>query len=187
MYQSYYMPYGFNIPPMSYGVPLRGAMPGISGMRGFGGIPNLGRSAAGLSGGLGRSLGGAGASRGLGLLGRLRGGASFFRNINWGSLFNNASRALGAVNQAIPLVKQAGPMMSNMKSMLRVASIFKDETDPAPRHHRKKNTSYNNNVNTTINNDNTVDSHITSNITNNMDINSNLSNDNEYAPHFFVS
>lgn len=52
------------------------------------------------------------------------------KSINWGGLLNNASKTLGVVNQAIPLVKQAGPMFNNMKSMMRLASIFKDETDP---------------------------------------------------------
>lgn len=55
------------------------------------------------------------------------------KSINWGGLLNNASKTLGVVNQAIPLVKQAGPMFNNMKSMMRLASIFKDETDNYPR------------------------------------------------------
>ena len=29
----------------------------------------------------------------------------------------------------IPIIKQAGPMISNMRSMVKLASIFKDETD----------------------------------------------------------
>jgi len=68
------------------------------------------------------------ATRGPGLFSSLR-GASLFRGINWGGLLNNAQRALGVVNQAIPLVRQVGPMFNNMKSMLKLASIFKDETD----------------------------------------------------------
>lgn len=51
------------------------------------------------------------------------------RGINWSGMLNNASKALGVVNQAIPVVKQVGPMMNNMKSMLKIASAFKDETD----------------------------------------------------------
>ena len=65
--------------------------------------------------------------RGFGLF-RTR-GVNFFKNINWGTLFNNTSKALGVVNQALPIVKQAGPMFNNMRSMLRVASAFKDVTD----------------------------------------------------------
>ncbi len=81
-----------------------------------------------------------------GLFRSLRGGTSLFRGINWGSLFNNASRALGVVNQAIPLVKQAGPMFNNMKSMLKLASIFKDETDDDYRKNKDKTTVNNNNI-----------------------------------------
>ena len=73
-------------------------------------------------------------ARGLGLLGRLRGGMGVFRGINWGTLINNASRALGVVNQTIPLVKQAGPLFNNVRSMVRLASIFKEETDNDSQH-----------------------------------------------------
>lgn len=54
------------------------------------------------------------------------------RGINWSTLLGNASRALNVVNQAIPIVKEAGPMINNMKSMIKIASIFKDETDTTP-------------------------------------------------------
>ena len=69
------------------------------------------------------------APRGLGLFRNIGRNTGLFKSINWGSLFNNTSKALGVVNQAIPIVKQAGPMFNNMKSMLRVASAFKDVTD----------------------------------------------------------
>lgn len=70
------------------------------------------------------------AARGTGMLSKL---GLAGKSINWGGLLNNASKTLGVVNQAIPLVKQAGPMFNNMKSMMRLASIFKDETDNSPR------------------------------------------------------
>ena len=54
---------------------------------------------------------------------------SSIKSINWGNLLNNANRTLNVVNQTIPLVKQAGPMFNNMKSMKKLASAFKDETD----------------------------------------------------------
>lgn len=74
------------------------------------------------------------AARGTGMLSKL---GLAGKSINWGGLLNNASKTLGVVNQAIPLVKQAGPMFNNMKSMMRLASIFKDETDDAT--HRNSN------------------------------------------------
>ena len=51
------------------------------------------------------------------------------KSINWTGMINNTSKTLGIINQSIPIVKQVGPMMNNMRSILRIASIFKDETD----------------------------------------------------------
>ena len=65
-----------------------------------------------------------------GLFSRIANSLGFARNINWGSFINNTSKTLGLINQTIPLVKQAGPMFRNVKSVLKLASAFKDETDP---------------------------------------------------------
>lgn len=71
-----------------------------------------------------------GARGGLGsLLGIGRAAGTGARSLNIGGLLNNASKALGVVNQMVPIVKEVGPMMNNMRSMLKIASIFKDETD----------------------------------------------------------
>lgn len=64
-----------------------------------------------------------------GLFSRLGSSLSGIKAINWGGLINNTSKTLGIINQTIPIVRQVGPMVNNMKSMLRVASLFKDETD----------------------------------------------------------
>ncbi|MGM9881895.1 MAG: VrrA/YqfQ family protein [Bacilli bacterium] len=108
-------------------------------MRSAGNI--MGRSAAGSLGRTANANGGLRSLLGLGA----RGGLT--RGINWSSLLGNASRALGVVNQAIPIVKEVGPMMHNMKSMLKIASVFKDETDA--------NTNIRNENNTTVKKDNT--------------------------------
>lgn len=73
-----------------------------------------------------------GARAGGSLFSKLGAGLSGIKSINWGGLINNTSKTLGIINQTIPLVKQVGPMVNNMKSMLRVASLFKDETDVKP-------------------------------------------------------
>ena len=87
-----------------------------------------------LGGSMGNAMNGArvmaqGAGRGLGLFSRLGNGMQAIKGINWGGLITNASKTLNVVNQAIPLVRQVGPMFNNMKSIMRIASIFKDETD----------------------------------------------------------
>ena len=51
------------------------------------------------------------------------------RGFSFSNLLNGASKTLGVVRDAIPVVKEIGPMMNNMKSMLKIASVFKDETD----------------------------------------------------------
>ena len=66
----------------------------------------------------------------LGLGSTARGATSGFSFTN---LLNGASKTLGVVKDAIPIVKEVGPMMNNMKSMLKIASVFKDETDTSTR------------------------------------------------------
>ncbi len=72
-----------------------------------------------------RSAGGGGLRSLLGL-GRTSTGTSGF---NFTNLLNGASKTLGVVKDAIPVVKEVGPMMHNIRSMLKIASVFKDETD----------------------------------------------------------
>ena len=64
--------------------------------------------------------------RNIGVFQRLFNG---IRNVNWGGLLNNANKTLNVVNQTIPLVRQAGPMFTNLRSMLRVAKAFGNETN----------------------------------------------------------
>lgn len=109
-----------------------------------------------------------------GFLGKLGGATSAIRGINWGGLLNNASRTLGVINQAIPVVKQAGPMLNNMKSMIRLASAFKNETSPS-----KINNKSNNNLN---NIDNNVNS--TSVITKEK---KEIVSPEDYLPNFFIN
>ena len=94
-----------------------------------------------------------------GLFSRLGGSIGTLRSFNWPSLLNNASKTLGVINQAIPVVKQIGPMYNNMKSMLKIASLFKDETDPTP---RNNNTTPNNPTNN-LEKENTITSNNYSN------------------------
>lgn len=63
----------------------------------------------------------------LGLFSRI---GNTIRSVNWSGLLNGADRTLGLVNQTIPLVKEAKPMFSNMKSMVKLAKAFRNETAP---------------------------------------------------------
>lgn len=52
------------------------------------------------------------------------------RTIKWGTVFNNAQRTLGFINQAIPVVKQVSPVVKNAKTMFRVMNEFKKVDEP---------------------------------------------------------
>lgn len=90
------------------------------------------------------------------------------RNINFGNILTNTSKTLNVINQAIPVVKQVGPMFNNMKSMLRVASLFNDATTKE--------------TNTTRNNINRNDN------SNNINEKENTTTNNSYSnsPNFFI-
>ncbi len=131
------------------------------------------------------ALRGLGASRGLGLFSRLGNSINAIRAINWGGIINNTSRTLGIINQTIPLVRQVRPMMNNMRSMLKIASVFKDETDRSSRRQQQNSTSYstpNSNINRTENS-----------YQNKVNTNENIREDTresyaeDYSPTFFVA
>ncbi len=90
---------------------------------------------------LGRAMA-PGAVRG-GIFSRLASTFGAIKNFNWSGLINNTSKTLGIINQGIPLVRQVGPMMNNMRSMMKIASIFKDETDTNTKVINKKNNTNN--------------------------------------------
>ena len=117
------MPNSMSYGPMMRSIPMMASRNMING-------PLLGGTRGGLSSllGFGRSPHVAGS-----LL-------SGTRSFNLGGLLNSASKALGVVKEAIPIVKEVGPMMNNMKSMIKIASIFKDETDTVNTKTTNKNT-----------------------------------------------
>ena len=80
--------------------------------------PNLFRGA---NGGLGNIL--RGGTNAGGIFSKLKGSG-----ITLGNILTNTQKTLNVVNQAIPIIKQTGPMFNNMKTMFRLASAFKDET-----------------------------------------------------------
>ena len=81
----------------------------------YGGMPNFSRGLTGISLGM---------PRGSYLFQKLGS-----RGFNLSSILTNTQKTLGVINQAIPIVKQAGPMVNNMKTMFKLAGAFKDETD----------------------------------------------------------
>ena len=91
-------------------------------------------------------------ARSISLFGRLNNFFKGFRSFNWTELINNTSKTLGIINQSIPIVKQVGPVFGNVKSMIKLASVFKDETDTHPilkqnNNQNEKESTVNNNIN----------------------------------------
>ena len=62
-----------------------------------------------------------------GLFSRLLGGAS---GIKWSSILNGTQKTLNILNQGIPLVRQASPLMKNAKTMFRLMNEFKKVDTP---------------------------------------------------------
>lgn len=108
----------------------------------------------------------------LGLGSTARGATSGFSFTN---LLNGASKTLGVVKDAIPIVKEVGPMMNNMKSMLKIASVFKDETDTSTR----------TNTSTNIKKEVTQNKEVTSTKSDNIDPVTTTSN-YQNEPNFFL-
>ena len=64
-------------------------------------------------------------------LSRLFGGAGAIRGstsgINWGNLLTTTQKSLGVINQAIPLIYQVKPIISNAKTMFKIADAIKTD------------------------------------------------------------
>lgn len=50
---------------------------------------------------------------------------SLFGSFNLSSIINGTQKTLGIVNQAIPLIKQAKPVLNNARTMFRIMNEFK--------------------------------------------------------------
>ena len=125
--------------------------------------------------GMGAPRGGLSSLLGLGRTANGSGGIfSGLKSFNFGNLLTNTSKALGVVKEAIPIVKEVGPMVGNMRQMLKIASIFKDETDTSAKTTTNNTTSKTGNETTTIKESDTISS---------TTINT-RTNDNE--PNFFL-
>ena len=55
-------------------------------------------------------------------------GITFFKNIKWATLLDGTQKTLGVINQAIPIVYQVKPMVSNARTLLKIASGLNSPT-----------------------------------------------------------
>ena len=68
------------------------------------------------------------------------------RGINWNNILNNTQRTLGIINQAIPIVYQVRPLLTNARTLFRVASAINSNDDDEVNEVSEE-TSYSSNVN----------------------------------------
>lgn len=69
----------------------------------------------------------------VGLISKIFGG-----NLSFGSILTGTQKTLNIVNQAIPLVKQARPVLNNAKTMFRVMNEFKKVETPINNNTKKE-------------------------------------------------
>lgn len=46
------------------------------------------------------------------------------KGINFSNLLDGCQKTLGVINQAIPIVHQVGPMITNAKTMFKIANVI---------------------------------------------------------------
>lgn len=54
-------------------------------------------------------------------------GISAIKSINWSTLLDGTQKTLGVINQAIPVVYQIKPIVSNAKTIFRIADSLKSD------------------------------------------------------------
>ena len=68
------------------------------------------------------------------------------RGINWNSILNNTQRTLGIINQAIPIVYQVRPLLTNARTLFRVATALNDNDEDETTNNETSNNNYNENI-----------------------------------------
>lgn len=56
-------------------------------------------------------------------------GLSAAKSINWSGFLDGTQKTLGIINQAIPIVYQVKPILSNAKTMFRIADVIKQDNN----------------------------------------------------------
>ncbi len=51
------------------------------------------------------------------------------KGIKWGGILDGTQKTLGVINQAIPIVYQVKPMVSNMRSVFKIANMINEPTN----------------------------------------------------------
>lgn len=68
------------------------------------------------------------------------------RGINWNNILNNTQRTLGIINQAIPIVYQVKPLLTNARTLFRVASALNSNDEDETTNDETSNNNYSENI-----------------------------------------
>lgn len=63
---------------------------------------------------------------------------NFLKNIKWTELLDNTGKTLGVINQAIPVVYQVKPILTNAKTLLKIAGSMNNSSNETPKQEEKK-------------------------------------------------
>lgn len=65
---------------------------------------------------------------------------NLIKSIKWGELLDGTGKTLGVINQAIPVIYQVKPIVSNAKTLFKINSII---NEPSTNNNSNTNTSNN--------------------------------------------
>ena len=51
---------------------------------------------------------------------------SALKTIKWGTILDGTQKTLGVINQAIPIVYQVKPIITNAKTLFKIANVIKE-------------------------------------------------------------
>ena len=53
-------------------------------------------------------------------------GLSALKRVNWSNILNNTQKTLNVINQAIPIIYQVKPLVSNARTLFRIADAVNE-------------------------------------------------------------
>ena len=68
------------------------------------------------------------------------------RSINFNNILNNTQRTLGIINQAIPIIYQVKPLLSNARTLFRVATALNSNDEDETTNDETSNNNYSENI-----------------------------------------
>lgn len=61
------------------------------------------------------------------------------KGVKWGGILDGTQKTLGVINQAIPIVYQVKPLMTNMRSVFKIANMINEPVPPKSEPTRTRN------------------------------------------------